>query len=120
MRVIPNSLLAVLAAATLFVPAALAETVNITFLLTSDIYDFDASKAGRGGFARLNAVVKAERAKGGHVIYAHAGDMISPSLLSGIDKGANTVALLNLAAPDFFVPGNHEFDFGPEIFRTRI
>ncbi len=120
MRVIPKSLLAVLAAATLFVPAALAETVNITFLLTSDIYDFDVGQAGRGGFARLNAVVKAERAKGGHVIYAHAGDMISPSLLSGIDKGANTVALLSLAAPDFFVPGNHEFDFGPDIFRTRM
>jgi len=74
---------------------ALAEKVNITFLLTSDIYQFDTDRAGRGGFARLNAVVKAERAKGGHVIYVNAGDMISPSLLSGLDKGANTVALTN-------------------------
>ncbi len=120
MRMISKTLAAAFAAATLFVPAAFAETVNITFLLTSDIYNFDTGKAGRGGFARLNAVVKAERAKGGQVIYVHAGDMISPSLLSGIDKGANTVALLNLAAPDFFVPGNHEFDFGPDIFRTRM
>jgi 2',3'-cyclic-nucleotide 2'-phosphodiesterase (5'-nucleotidase family) len=120
MRTIPKILLAALAATALFVPATLAETVGITFLLTSDIYDFDVGQAGRGGFARLNAVVKAERAKGGHVIYAHAGDMISPSLLSGIDKGANTVALLNLAAPDIFVPGNHEFDFGPDVFRTRM
>ena len=120
MRMISKTLAAAFAAVTLLVPAAFAETVNITFLLTSDIYNFDAGKAGRGGFARLNAVVKAERAKGGQVIYVHAGDMISPSLLSGIDKGANTVALLNLAAPDFFVPGNHEFDFGPDIFRTRM
>ena len=120
MRMISKTLAAAFAAVTLLVPAAFAETVNITFLLTSDIYNFDAGKAGRGGFARLNAVVKAERAKGGQVIYVHAGDMISPSLLSGIDKGANTVALLNLAAPDFFVPGNHEFDFGPGIFRTRM
>jgi len=99
---------------------ALAEKVNITFLLTSDIYQFDTDRAGRGGFARLNAVVKAERAKGGHVIYVNAGDMISPSLLSGLDKGANTVALTNLAPPDVFVPGNHEFDFGPEVFRERM
>jgi 5'-nucleotidase / UDP-sugar diphosphatase len=120
MRMFAKTLMATLLASAIFVPAAHAEMVNITFLLTSDIYNFDADKSGRGGFARLNAVVKAERAKGGHVIYAHAGDMISPSLLSGIDKGANTVALLNLAAPDFFVPGNHEFDFGPDVFRARM
>ena len=120
MKTITRTVLAALLAGAMFAPSARAEVVNITFLLTSDIYGFDADKAGRGGFARLNAVVKAERAKGGHVLYAHAGDMISPSLLSGIDKGANMVALLNLAPPDFFVPGNHEFDFGPEIFRIRM
>jgi len=120
MRLIRTSAIAALLLGTCLISPALAETVNLTFLLTSDIYEFDANKAGRGGFARLNAVVKAERAKGGHVVYAHAGDMFSPSLLSGIDKGANTVALLNLAPPDFFVPGNHEWDFGPDVFRTRI
>lgn len=120
MRPIRTSAIAALLLGTSLIAPALAETVNLTFLLTSDIYEFDANKAGRGGFARLNAVVKAERAKGGHVVYAHAGDMFSPSLLSGIDKGANTVALLNLAPPDFFVPGNHEWDFGPDVFRTRI
>ena len=120
MPLISKSAIALLFAGALFMGPAAAETVNITFLLTSDIYNFDADKAGRGGFARLNAVVKAERAKGGNVIYVHAGDMLSPSLLSGIDQGANTVALLNLAPPDFFVPGNHEFDFGPEVFRTRM
>ena len=120
MHLIRKSVLAALLLGTALLHPAMAETVNITFLLTSDIYNFDASKEGRGGFARLNAVVKAERAKGGNVIYAHAGDMFSPSLLSGIDKGANTVALLNVAPPDFFVPGNHEWDFGPEVFSTRI
>ena len=119
-----NSTLTSLAAALLMAASLTspvhAETVHLTFLLTSDIYEFDANKQGRGGFARLNAVVKAERAKGGHVIYVHAGDMFSPSLLSGIDKGANTVALLNLAPPDFFVPGNHEWDFGPDVFSARI
>ena len=47
----------------------------------------------RGGFARLAAVVKAERAKGGHVIFAHAGDTLSPSLMSGLDRGAHIVTL---------------------------
>ena len=51
-------LAAFLMGASLITPAR-AETVNLTFLLTSDIYEFDANRAGRGGFARLvdNAVV---------------------------------------------------------------
>jgi 2',3'-cyclic-nucleotide 2'-phosphodiesterase (5'-nucleotidase family) len=96
MKILPKTLLAALFATATLIPSARADKINITFLLTSDIYNFDADKSGRGGFARLNAVVKTERAKGGHVVYAHAGDMISPSLLSGIDKGANMVALLNM------------------------
>lgn len=107
-----------LAAATSLTPAR-AETVNITFLLTNDIYNVE-NDTGRGGFARLNAVVKGERATGGHVIYAHAGDLVSPSLLSGFDQGEHTIELTNLAPPDIFTPGNHEYDFGEAVFRERM
>ncbi|MBI4274642.1 MAG: bifunctional metallophosphatase/5'-nucleotidase [Rhizobiales bacterium] len=116
-------LIAVLAAAILALPAR-AQTVQVTFILVNDIYLMDEQKMAdgkaRGGFARLAAVVKAERAKGGHVIFAHAGDTLSPSLLSGIDRGEHIVALTNMVAPDIFVPGNHEFDFGKEIFLKRM
>jgi len=117
---LPRSLLtaALLCAATVVTPAR-ADTVNITFLLTNDIYNV-ANDSGRGGFARLNAVVKAERAKGGNVIYAHAGDLISPALLSGLDQGEHTIVLTNLAPPDIFTPGNHEYDFGETVFRERM
>ena len=74
----------------------------------------------RGGFARLAAVVKAERAKGGHVVFAHGGDTLSPSLMSGIDQGAHIMALTNALKPDIFVPGNHEFDFGKAVFLKRM
>ena len=75
----------------------------------------------RGGFARLAAVVKAERAKaGGHVIFAHAGDTLSPSLMSGLDHGAHIMTLTNMIPPDIFAPGNHEFDFGKETFFQRM
>jgi len=113
-----NLMLAILLCAAAFSAPARAETVNITFLLTNDIYSVE--DAERGGFARLNAVVKAERAKGGNVIYAHAGDLISPSLLSGLDQGEHTIALTNMAPPDIFTPGNHEYDFGEAVFRERM
>ena len=52
--------------------SAYAESARITFILVNDIYlmgdQMMPDGKRRGGFARLAAVVKAERAKGGNVI----------------------------------------------------
>lgn len=104
------------AASPLAVPAP---DPTFTLLLVNDVYRMSEVE-GRGGFARLTAVVRAERARGVPLLYAHAGDSISPSLMSGIDHGAHIIELLNLAPPDIFVPGNHEFDFGPAVFAQRV
>lgn len=92
---------------------------NITLMVFSDIYELDGVE-GRGGFARIAATVAAERARSSCTIIAHAGDTLSPSLMSGLDKGAHIMELTNRVAPDVFVPGNHEFDFGEEVFRQRM
>src|SRR5882672_8667759 len=76
--------------------SAPAGATRVTFVLVNDIYlmgdEQMADGQRRGGFARLAAVVKAERARaaadGGNVIFAHGGDTLSPSVLSGIDHGA--------------------------------
>ena len=116
-----RQILAALGAAALIGTAgqAYADTVKLTLLGVGDIYNFEGGKV-RGGFARLNAVAKAEKANDANFIYAFDGDMFSPSLLSGLDKGANTVALTNLVPFDIAVPGNHEFDFGLDNFFARI
>jgi 2',3'-cyclic-nucleotide 2'-phosphodiesterase (5'-nucleotidase family) len=71
--------------AILLTASAHAETARITFLLVNDIYSMSDQMMPdgqhRGGFARLAGVVKAERARGGRVIFAHAGDTLSPSLM---------------------------------------
>ena len=104
--------------------AAQAETAKVTFILTNDIYLMSDQESAdgkrRGGFARLAAVVKAERAKGGHVVFAHGGDTLSPSLMSGIDRGEHIITLTNMFPPDVFAPGNHEFDFGKAVFLQRM
>ncbi len=96
-----------------------AETVKLTLLGVGDVYNF-AEKDGRGGFARVNAVAKAERANNPNTLYVFDGDMLSPSLMSGFDKGQNTIDFTNLVPFDLAVPGNHEFDFGPENFYERM
>jgi 2',3'-cyclic-nucleotide 2'-phosphodiesterase (5'-nucleotidase family) len=98
---------------------AFAETVKLTILGVGDVYNFQESH-GRGGFARLNAVAKAERAANPNTLYVFDGDMLSPSILSGFDHGQNTIDLTNLAPFDIAVPGNHEFDFGPENFIEKV
>ena len=99
-------------------------STKVTFILVNDIYSMgdtlmpDGKR--RGGFARLAAVVKAERAKGGNVVFAHGGDTLSPSLMSGIDRGQHIITLTNMVPPDIFAPGNHEFDFGRDIYLQRM
>jgi 2',3'-cyclic-nucleotide 2'-phosphodiesterase (5'-nucleotidase family) len=94
------------------------ESVTIRLVQTNDIDRMGAEK-GRGGFAKLATVVKAEKAKG-NTLFLHAGDTISPSLLSGFDKGAHIIDILNRMGVDAMAPGNHEFDLGPEAFRARM
>jgi 2',3'-cyclic-nucleotide 2'-phosphodiesterase (5'-nucleotidase family) len=92
---------------------------NFTLLLVNDIYKFGGEN-GRGGYARVAAIAKAERARGVPVFFAHGGDCYSPSLMSGFDQGAHIVALQNMIGLDAFVPGNHEFDFGKDVYFRRI
>ncbi len=98
---------------------AFAETVKLTLLGVGDVYNY-SEEDGRGGFARLNAVAKAERAANPNTLYLFDGDMLSPSLQSGFDQGQNTIDFTNLEPFDLAVPGNHEFDFGPENFMEKM
>jgi 5'-nucleotidase/UDP-sugar diphosphatase len=109
----------ILASAAALTPlAGAAETVKLTLLGVGDVYNYSDNN-GRGGFARLNAVAKAERAANPNTLYLFDGDMLSPSLMSGFDMGQNTIDFTNLVPFDLAVPGNHEFDFGPENFAVR-
>lgn len=98
-----------------------AAPANTTFslLLVNDIYKMSDDK-GRGGFAKLAAVVRQERGRGVPMLFCHAGDTFSPSLMSGFDQGAHIVELTNMIKPDVFVPGNHEFDFGKDTYLKRM
>ncbi|MGA0406250.1 MAG: bifunctional metallophosphatase/5'-nucleotidase [bacterium] len=96
---------------------AQAETLRL--VLTGDIYELDSDK-GRGGMAKLATVVEQQRASGDTVMFVHAGDTFSPSLLSGFVKGKQMVEMFNAMNLDLMVLGNHEWDFGPEVLRERI
>ena len=121
-RLIPLAL-AALIGAVVAASAAPAAPLQLTLVHVND-WDKMEGIEGAGGAARIAAVVAEERARaeaaGGHAVVTFGGDMISPSVLSGIDGGAHMIALANAVGFDVAVLGNHEFDFGPAVLRERL
>ncbi len=99
--------------------AAPSDGQTVTFLHFNDIYEI-SPKDGRGGFAPLMTLLKAERAKSPWSITTFGGDLLSPSLLSGVLKGAQMIDLMNTLSVDIAVPGNHEYDFGAQVALQRF
>lgn len=122
MRVLGRSLLFSLFAM-VFAFAAQAEPLKLTIVHVNDWDRLDA-KDGAGGAAKIASIVNYERSRaegdGDSVLVTFGGDMLSPSLLSGFDKGAHMVELANTIGFDAAVLGNHEFDFGPEVLKQRL
>lgn len=103
----------------LLVATARAEPTRITFLHFNDL-DRMLPADGQGGVAELATLVRQARERSDHAIVTFGGDLISPSLMSGLDMGAHMIALMNALPLDVAVLGNHEFDFGPAVLRQRI
>jgi 5'-nucleotidase / UDP-sugar diphosphatase len=118
-RAFLNALLAAAISTIALASHAFADDVKVTFVLTSDIYEMDEVR-GSGGFPRLATAIKQEREMNPNTIVVNAGDLISPSLLSGLNQGEHMIELTNLIGTDVFVPGNHEFDFGKEVAMQRM
>ena len=100
------------------VPARAAADA-ITLLHCNDVYEIAAAE-GRGGFAPFMTLLRAERAKHPNTITTFGGDLLSPSILSGLSKGAQMIELTNAVGVEVAVLGNHEFDFGPAVAAERV
>ncbi len=98
---------------------AQAETATVTFLHVNDIYEI-SPRDGQGGFAPLMTVVKRERARAAHSILTFGGDLFASSMMSGITRGEQMVELTNAVGVQVAAVGNHEFDFGPDMFKQRV
>ncbi len=92
--------------------------VEVTLILVNDLPRAE-DVADRGGLAKLASIIKLQRASRKRVIVAHAGNAISPSLLSGNDQGAYMIDMLNRIGIDVMAFGNHEFDFGAAVAGER-
>jgi 5'-nucleotidase len=96
-------------------------TVRVTLLELNDVYQFAPVDRGRrGGLARV-LTLKREIAKGSpNLLFLLAGDTITPSVESITYKGVQMIESWNALGLDYATFGNHEFDYGPEVLRSRM
>ena len=91
----------------------------VRFLLVNDVYIADTIAGGRGGLARV-ATVRQRLADQGPIVFALAGDVLSPSVLSKYYRGRQMVEAFNAAKLDYATFGNHEFDIDVDTLTALI
>lgn len=98
---------------------AWAQSATLRILHINDVYEI-SPKRGQGGMAQLMTLLKQERARAEHHITTLGGDLISPSVMSGLTKGQQMIEMMNAIGVDLAGLGNHEFDFGNAILQERM
>lgn len=91
-------------------PFAFAADGDTIILYTNDVHcaidDYPAFAAYRAELI----------AQGNTVITVDAGDAIQGEIIGTITQGEAIVDIMSVAGYDYAVPGNHEFDYGMEVF----
>lgn len=100
---------------------AVAQAQRVGFLTFNDVYELQAVDGGtRGGAAAVDTVIHQVEAFDPHTLVLFAGDLLSPSVMSNVFKGAQMVQALNRMGVDYATLGNHELDFGLGVLEQRI
>lgn len=102
-------ILAVIMIATVL-PFAFAAEKDTVILYTNDVHcaidDYPILAAYRAELI----------AQGKNVVVVDAGDAIQGEVIGSLTQGEAIVDIMNTVGYDYAVPGNHEFDYGMEVF----
>ncbi|KAF4753728.1 hypothetical protein FOZ63_030680, partial [Perkinsus olseni] len=91
-------------------------TIHLRIISTNDVYELDNWPRAKTAidYYRNNA------ANPDNTIFILAGDFLSPSALSTIDKGKSMVDVMNKCGVDYVCFGNHESDLTIDELASRI
>ena len=92
---------------------------HVLILQTSDLHSHIGTGVGEGDWLILAGIIDRERAKAGgagKVLLVDCGDTLPGTFLGSMTRGGAAVEMLNALHYDIWVPGNHDFEFGPKRF----
>ena len=124
MKKLGTAILITVALILCFVPAQ-AREISLRILYVNDFHGFAepykpvGSQEMLGGLPYLAAAVDKLRKEKPTLLLA-AGDMIQGHSWANLFRGRSSIALMNKMRFDAMVLGNHEFDFGQDVLKTRI
>jgi len=92
---------------------------DVVLLVTTDIHGNIVS--GAGGLLKLSSAIKDQETKEGKekILLIDCGDTLQGSFAAALSKGELPLKIINLLGYDFWIPGNHDFDYGFDIFLKR-
>lgn len=96
----------------------LIESVSNDFEMT--IFHTNDIHASIDNFGKMAYFLSEQRAAVEHSLYLDAGDIFSGNPVVDLQDGEPIVNLLNQMNLDLMVIGNHEFDYGQDVFRDRV
>ncbi len=112
MKNIPRILLATALVLGLTSPAYASDFAPIVILHTNDVH------TATQGYAAVAAYEKELAGQYGadRVTLVDAGDAIQGGPIGTLTEGASLVDIMNYVGYDYAIPGNHEFDYGMDVF----
>jgi len=92
---------------------------KLVILHTNDTHGADVAEEGKSiGDAGVAALKSAFEQAGAEVLLFSAGDATQGAPIVNLSQGAAAIEFLNAAGYDAMCPGNHEFDWGAENFKS--
>lgn len=64
------------------------------------------------GYSKMKTYINNLKSKNKNVLLLDAGDALHGQPVVTLDKGESAVSLMNLMGYNYFVPGNHDFNYG--------
>lgn len=95
---------------------------EVILIQTTDLHGNLTGDSSKPGICKVATRIKEIRACHGedNVLLFDCGDLIQGTSSAAKDRGAAIVSALNELKYDFWVLGNHEFDYGIDVLRERI
>lgn len=90
-----------------------SDDFEMTIFHTNDIH------ASIDDFGRLSYFLNEQRASLDNTLYLDAGDIFSGNPVVDLQDGEPLINLLNAVNLDLMTIGNHEFDYGQDVFQYR-
>src|SRR5262245_20084326 len=97
------------------------DSLRVTILQLNDVYQTTPTDGGKsGGLARVATLREKIVAESPNTLFLLAGDTLSPSVASTVFKGEQRISGWTALGLHYALPGNHEFDFGPDTLLARM